>query len=961
MSRLDSIVMHESGNGDDSNYTGRTIEGYRVLEKLGEGGIGVVYVAEKEGRKVALKFIKHEDPELVDALRKGLRKEEALMRAVEHPNVLGVKEYYDNATFEGNGDEPLPMLVTDYDEGAKPIDVEHISRNDFYALVPQIIDGLQAVHEAGIIHRDLKPENILVTPDGRVKIADFGLGRVVSEHTNLDWSMTMTVMSKDGKTPFAGSLKYAPSNPEEHEKPDEAFDMHCLGVLLMQMIIGNKNARPDSNTFADVIEFAQKNSYEHTKVLAEIVSNLTRWNKDLRCSSVPALKSIQGYDSIAETGEDILKYGKMARDLYKELRKDVLGSELSQYRKKMLVQRIDSDQSAENQVNARADFEEYLTTVGKPYDSEELAEKYLNFIKSKKGFLIPEEYKRLISLDAYKNGVTAVKVEEMLALIEEVRHKSFWEKMWPIKIQEKIPGHTARDPEFKGMKCPKARQRIGRFEAKACTTGTRNEGLVLKTKDLDSVLSNVCKIGKVTNAFVSDILQETLLIYAEAKFAYLLKPGSNIDTANYDIQVISDGLFEIAAIGHKYDIPITSVLNKVVDKFAEKELDTLKYLASQPKTTARCLTIIKKLDLLGREYGVSPAKLREAAKLVLDGTPQHMTFNEQRLLRGMTVPAIPRGHPISRITREYPQGIYKNDSFLDEVIATEPVEEEPKENLEETVKSESRLGKFLRTAMTINGIGAGFGVATWGCLAALKYAADVPIDWWEPLAYAGVGAGVFSAFGLMVYALDKLGVGEISKKQKDKEQESLSHKINETEQKEDPPEVKEPETEPTVYEEEPLDARSIVEYTTMDRDKLEFGELPTEKMYKDLERLKEMTGEESKEWVNPVAGELIQHLAYYVATDPDAVSPEKAEEVRTAAIRIKEIVPDGSLLQNEIADLVQTAEKLAKKQEEPPVKEKPAPQVSYEPGPLPEQIKEPEPPESEEDEEDGEAGAVILN
>jgi eukaryotic-like serine/threonine-protein kinase len=203
---------------------GQTISHYRITQKLGAGGMGVVYKAIdlKLERTVALKFL---PPDMVvtSVDRERMLREARAASTLDHPNIgviHGLEESEDRQFFIVMGYYDGMTLAERLDRGVVPI-------REALDLAIQIARGLSAAHARNIVHRDIKPSNVIITPDNVVKIVDFGLARVVAS-ASATQSMSLT-----------GTLPYMAPEQILGEPIDQRSDVWALGVVLVQMITGS--------------------------------------------------------------------------------------------------------------------------------------------------------------------------------------------------------------------------------------------------------------------------------------------------------------------------------------------------------------------------------------------------------------------------------------------------------------------------------------------------------------------------------------------------------------------------------------------------------------------------------------------------------------------------------------------------------------------------------------------------
>ena len=244
---------------------GRTIAHYQVKEKIGEGGMGMVYLALDThlDRSVAIKVL---PPEAVSnpESKKRFVQEAKSASALNHPNIIHV---YDIDRADG-----IDFIAMEYVSGktlAQLIKHKSLKVDEALKYGEQIADALAAAHAAGIIHRDLKPANIMITEKGFVKVLDFGLAKLMERTQGDESEATLTTQPLTGQGMVVGTAPYMSPEQAQGKPLDARSDIFSFGSVLYEMLTGQRAFRGESNatTLAAILE-------KEPKPLGEIVGSI---------------------------------------------------------------------------------------------------------------------------------------------------------------------------------------------------------------------------------------------------------------------------------------------------------------------------------------------------------------------------------------------------------------------------------------------------------------------------------------------------------------------------------------------------------------------------------------------------------------------------------------------------------------------------------------------------------------
>ena len=271
---------------------GQTISHYRVIRRLGSGGMGVVYEAEdlNLGRHVALKFLSKEFQGEPEALVR-FQREARAASALNHRNICTIYEIGNE-----NGEQFIAMELLEGKSLDAQIGGQPVKNSTLVKYGIQIADALDAAHARGIVHRDIKPANIFVTDKGQVKMLDFGLAKHMEHHSSRDTASIaggMRVAPENLTSPGStvGTIAYMSPEQARGEEIDPRSDLFSFGTVLYEMATGKQPFAGNSTAviFEAILNRVPAPPIVHNpdipSELARIIQKALEKERDMRCQT----------------------------------------------------------------------------------------------------------------------------------------------------------------------------------------------------------------------------------------------------------------------------------------------------------------------------------------------------------------------------------------------------------------------------------------------------------------------------------------------------------------------------------------------------------------------------------------------------------------------------------------------------------------------------------------------------
>src|SRR5437016_4663786 len=331
-------------NLQGASFIGQSFGPYKILEHIGAGGMGDVYLAEdvRLGRKVALKILPvgfTRDHERVRRFQQEARSASAL----NHPNILTI--------FEIGEVDARHFIATEFIEGEtlrQRMVKSHLEINEVLDVAVQVAAALTAAHQAGIAHRDIKPENIMLRQDGFVKVVDFGIAKLTEPKTDESEAVTL-LNTKQGTV--IGTAHYMSPERARGLQIDARTDIWSLGVVLYEMVAGSVpfKGATSSDVIASVLDreptTLARFCPEVPNELEWIVKKALRKHRDERYQTIRELvtdlkslaRKLQFEEELARSADDRKSADLLRRSSYASSETDRAGAQSQEQRSRQVI------------------------------------------------------------------------------------------------------------------------------------------------------------------------------------------------------------------------------------------------------------------------------------------------------------------------------------------------------------------------------------------------------------------------------------------------------------------------------------------------------------------------------------------------------------------------------------------------------------------------------------------------
>jgi WD40 repeat protein len=276
---------------------GARIGPYRVRSLLGEGGMGVVYLAERDDdefrRTVAVKVLPRglASPQLVARFRD----ERQVLARLHHPGIVRLLD-------GGRTDDGLPYLVMEYVDGTPfAVHARRLGLRERVALVLRVAEALQYAHQQLVIHRDVKPSNLLVDRDGAPRLLDFGIAKLLDQDPGAREAETRT-----GIAPF--TIEYASPEQARGEPVGVATDVYALGAVLYELLAGRPPQRPGATPLETLANICERSPPRASTIAAPALRRALAGDLDTILDKALEKQPARRYASVAQLADDLARY-----------------------------------------------------------------------------------------------------------------------------------------------------------------------------------------------------------------------------------------------------------------------------------------------------------------------------------------------------------------------------------------------------------------------------------------------------------------------------------------------------------------------------------------------------------------------------------------------------------------------------------------------------------------------------